>query len=249
MAQAINIPTTRPMAITSVQQCFLALFILLIGHLGRRCQTNPNPFPPTFSAEDLQLGSRFRRPMIITWCFGYYAMLFFAPYHALLTAFPTLRTIPTLICPNPAQLSSSTFTWSLTTITWIVFTTSTGLLRLEVFRELGTDFNFVLVRPQQGLKTGGLYRFMQHPSYTFGLPNTFLTVWFLLKTDGVLGCWLPAWAAQSWVLATVLAMLSWSPWWWVGLRVTGEENFLKREFGEEWRLWSDRTARFVPGLW
>lgn len=122
-------------------------------------------------------------------------------------------------------------------------------IRLSAFGGLGRFFTFRLSTPDR-LVTDGIYRFMQHPSYTgqalLMVPGLALVFnWeagpACFLDERVLG-WLTGWGAAVMVLAMgVLVGV-------LGVRVRDEERMLKGKFGAEWVDWNRRTKRFIPGV-
>ncbi len=69
------------------------------------------------------------------------------------------------------------------------------------------------------------------------------------RSDGSLGCWLPAWIVEAKLFWRVLAcLLIVSTSHIVKKRVRQEEEMLRSVFGEEWEAWHARTKRFIPGI-
>lgn len=164
-----------------------------------------------------------------------------------------LHESPTTYLPKhhdhfPQDLSLTTPAWSPASALPLALILCAGVpLRLISYASLGPDFTFALARPR-GLKTTGIYGYVQHPSYT-GLCCLLLgIISYLGRLDGVLACWLPAGAlralaAWKWFVAPCLA----APFFAVLVtRVREEEEMLKGEFGGEWERWHGRTARFIP---
>ncbi|KAH8079082.1 hypothetical protein BXZ70DRAFT_653279 [Cristinia sonorae] len=125
------------------------------------------------------------------------------------------------------------------------------ILRVSCYRALGELFTFELtLRPNHKLITSGPYSFARHPSYTAG----FLFMNGLLISQLGPGSWwhtsglwsmvfgrlfLAAWLGTVTVVEGMLI-------WRTGL----EDEVLRREFGQEWDEWADRTRyRLVPGLY
>lgn len=105
-----------------------------------------------------------------------------------------------------------------------------GLLRRHCRRMLGASFTGdVIVRPHQEVVERGIYRYVRHPSYTAG------TLLFL-GIGLALGNWIS-------LLALVAANVG-----VYGYRVGVEERALKETLGEPYRLYMQRTKRFVPFL-
>jgi protein-S-isoprenylcysteine O-methyltransferase Ste14 len=105
-----------------------------------------------------------------------------------------------------------------------------GVLRIGPVFTLGRRFTgLVAIQEGHRLVTGGLYRFMRHPSYA-GL---------LLSTAGyvlVFRCWL-----GLLLVAAMLAVLI--------ARMNAEEALLEGEFGEEYASYKRRTWRLVPWVY
>jgi len=71
----------------------------------------------------------------------------------------------------------------------------------------------------------------------------------VLPFDGLIGCWLPTSIAERKELGVLIGVgLSMLALWGVKIRVTDEEEMLRREFGEEWETYHAKTKRFLPGL-
>ncbi|KAK4207166.1 isoprenylcysteine carboxyl methyltransferase [Rhypophila decipiens] len=161
--------------------------------------------------------------------------------------------------PNYDQgdgLNANLITWSAATIIPLILVTGVGIpLRLGAYSTLGKNFTFTLAEPDT-LVTGGMYRYVQHPSYVGILVLFFGNLALLARTDGAVVCWL--WGIEGlregWygpvkavyllgivVVSSVIMLGGWT-------RVKEEERMLKAKFGEEWVRWNKRTARFVPGV-
>lgn len=148
------------------------------------------------------------------------------------------------------EINLDLFTWSSATVIPLVFILSIGIpLRLIPYAALGKNFTFYLSPPNK-LVTTGVYRYVQHPSYT-GLVTLLISLGALLeRTDGVLSCYVPpSWFAMVqtvWVSLIVLAV----PFMFIAVwtRVRQEEEFLRGKFGAEWERWHEGTDRFIPRL-
>ncbi len=105
-----------------------------------------------------------------------------------------------------------------------------GALRLAPVFTLGRRFTgLVAIQEGHRLETGGLYRFIRHPSYA-GL---------LMSMAGyvlVFRCWLGLLLVAA-MLAVLLA------------RMNAEEALLEGEFGEEYASYKRRTWRLVPWVY
>ena len=235
-------------------QALFSLLVLITTYLSYLALSPPNPTasPPPDTGDIL-------RRLHITDDFTNFLLLaptpLIASHVALLALF--YPNIPAWLLRNgvPEQnaLNTDLITWSSSTIVPLMLLLCIGIpLRLAAYASLGEDFTFGLAPPVNGgLRTTGLYGYLQHPSYT-GLFITIVCVQTLFgRMDGVLSCWIkPRWykglrLAERWVttplgLALLLAM--------VGSRVREEERMLEDTFGKEWNDWRQHTARFVPGL-
>lgn len=115
--------------------------------------------------------------------------------------------------------------------------------------QLGRSFTYELARPAGGFKQDGLYRYMQHPSYTGAFIANIAFLPFFWRFDGPLGCWMPAWMARSHLLNSIhipliMSLCIWSIW----KRIPEEEAMMKKEFGKHWTEYHRRTKRFIPGV-
>lgn len=164
----------------------------------------------------------------------------------------TYPNIPPSLLRHGAEnaLNTDLITWSPATAIPIGLILCAGVpLRLGAYSSLGKNFTFALAAPSS-LNTSGIYRYVQHPSYT-GLVTLFVSnIALLQRPSGPLSCWVPpewfktvqylSWvAAPAWFVAMMLFM-------WT--RVRQEEDMLKSKFGAEWEEWHSKTARFLPWL-
>jgi protein-S-isoprenylcysteine O-methyltransferase Ste14 len=108
----------------------------------------------------------------------------------------------------------------------------TGLaIRWTAVIMLGRSFSAnVAIRADQKLHTGGLYRFVRHPSY-FGL----LLIIFAI------GLHTHNWIAFAIVMIPSFAALSY--------RIHVEEVALRAAFGDAYKDYSRRTKRLIPGIY
>ena len=102
-----------------------------------------------------------------------------------------------------------------------------------------------------GFKRDGLYRYMQHPSYTGAFFANVAFISFFWRVDGPLACWLSApWTARLWWMNGG-ALFSWTVLSMLGTlwkRIPEEEAMMKKEFGKEWVEYHRHTKRFIPGV-
>lgn len=232
----------------------LSLSILLAGYLSAICATPPNPPTTTQQARAPYETDRIR---IITGSVAIAAsraVLIISIYHALVTLVYSPNTnnaILSTICPHPENLTLNPqlLTWSPTVILSLLAIASGSAIRLAAYGGLGRNFTFYLSAPDR-LVTGGVYAYVQHPSYT-GLVLVGLgCVGLWCRWDGAIACLLSEdviervdglGMAVIGVLGTVAVMV-------LGVRVRDEERMLRERFGREWEGWHVRTARFVPGI-
>ncbi|KAH9843321.1 protein-S-isoprenylcysteine O-methyltransferase [Teratosphaeria destructans] len=122
-------------------------------------------------------------------------------------------------------------------------------LRLIPYGTLGKNFTFRLAEPDR-LTTTGIYRYVQHPSYTGLLALSLSSLALFSRPDGVLACWVPPrtyeyvpWCVSCLLPAGVISLLA-----AIRTRVREEEQMLRGKFGREWEEWHARTARFIPWI-
>lgn len=104
-------------------------------------------------------------------------------------------------------------------------------IRWTAVVSLGRSFSAnVAIRTEQQLQTGGLYRFVRHPSYLG-----------LLLVLTAIGLHLRNWAALAIFLVPSIAALSY--------RIHVEEAALRTAFGNIYEAYSSRTKRLIPGVY
>jgi protein-S-isoprenylcysteine O-methyltransferase Ste14 len=176
-------------------------------------------------------------------------ILIISMYHALLCF--TYPAPPSILCPNPSNLSPDLFTWNLHTILCIALILICGQILLLSFNQLGPTSNFQLTTPKK-LVTTGIYSWLQHPSYTADFVIFLANGALFQRRDGVAACWLQKSIVdgekfgiffQIGYLLTVAVGC-----WALAIRVRNEEGMLRRAFGTQWEEYHSRTKRFIPGL-
>lgn len=157
------------------------------------------------------------------------------------------------ICPvgaaAEARRDPDLFAWSPTTVVSFLAILVGAPLRLGAFSGLGRNFTFGLAKPS-GLVTDGIYRHVQHPSYTGIFLVAVAAAATFFRPDGAAACLIPtgywplidAWLPTAYAGLALLTVLQ------IYTRVSQEEAMLKELFGKEWIEWNKRTARFIPGI-
>ncbi|KAF9875407.1 prenyl cysteine carboxyl [Colletotrichum karsti] len=169
--------------------------------------------------------------------------------HAAALAY-TYPNIPPAILRHGAQngLNPSLVTWSASTAVPFALIFLAGVpLRLIPFRSLGKNFTFALTKPS-GLKTTGIYRYVQHPSYTGVVILVLCNLMLYARMDGVMSCWVSPERHRALQGMELISLAVGGCMFFAGVwtRVTEEEKMLRGEFGEKWERWHAKTARFVP---
>ena len=113
----------------------------------------------------------------------------------------------------------------------LIITAIGGFARVATVFELGHRFSiFVAVQPDHRLKTDGFYRFVRHPSYLGALLA--MAGWALVFRS-IVGLLLTA--------AMCVPIIA---------RIRAEEDFLVREFGEQYRAYQQHTRwRLFPFIY
>ncbi|CAJ2511385.1 Uu.00g070100.m01.CDS01 [Anthostomella pinea] len=154
--------------------------------------------------------------------------------------------IPPSILGYGAQngLNPDRITWSAATAVPLALILCAGVpLRMVAYASLGTNFTFALKEPDR-LTTTGIYRYVQHPSYTGLVILVISNVALLGRMDGAISCIVPpGWrddlAALQWAVFPGFLFMVWK-------RTMQEESMMRARFGAEWEGWHARTARYIP---
>ncbi|KAJ5110021.1 prenyl cysteine carboxyl methyltransferase [Penicillium argentinense] len=212
----------------------LATTIGAAAYLVKICSKSPNPPPQSRHTTDT-IG-----PLVGTFTNTLRrAALGVMLFQAALALFVQSPERIESICAVPSNLNESLVTWDKTTIISLFLIFLGAVIRLSAYGGLGQNFTFHLAAPDH-LVTDGVYRFMQHPSYTGQAVLCLGVAGAFVRWDASVACFIPGEVLNSlrgWVAALLRA------------RVRDEEGMLKGEFGKEWEVWSARTARFVPFIW
>ncbi len=118
------------------------------------------------------------------------------------------------------------------TVRWlgVILFAAGGATRIWPVFVLGNRFSgLVAIQPRHSLVTGGVYRFIRHPSY-LGLLVSSLG-WGLAFRSGV---------------GVLLAALLIPP---LIARIRAEERLLQSEFGAGYDAYRGRTSRLIPGVY
>ncbi|KAJ5490497.1 Phospholipid methyltransferase [Penicillium expansum] len=173
-----------------------------------------------------------------------------AIYHALFTM--ATRHAPTQvsqICPLAHNTNPELFAWNMASIVPLLLIYLGTYIRLSAYGGLGKLFTLHLVPPDH-LVTTGIYRWVQHPSYT-GIGMIWWGCFALfLRWDATPACWIPTFALSQcygWG-ASILTAIAGSVVWFFGGRVLDEEVMLQQKFGQEWEQWHRSTKRLIPGV-
>ncbi|CAG7988921.1 unnamed protein product [Penicillium salamii] len=225
----------------------LAIAIAIAGYCSVLCATPPNLSP------DLKDRHQSDRLSVVAGKFPIIARrvtLAVTLYHALLAMILSHtggRVVQ--ICPQSQNINPELFMWSVVSVTSLLLVYAGAYMRVSAYGGLGKSFTFHLVAPDH-LVTTGVYRWVQHPSYTgAGLALTGVFSLFL-RWDAALACWIPDAAfskLQGWGLGTAVMVLG-ALFRAIWMRVIDEERMLKQTFGREWEDWNRSTKRFIPGL-
>lgn len=160
--------------------------------------------------------------------------------------------IPPSVLRHGAQnpLNTRLIKWSSPTAIPLALILCAGIpLRLVSYTLLGKNFTFALAEPDH-LTTTGIYRYVQHPSYTGLMILIICNVVLLGRPAGAVGCWIPpsyyrtVQASHRLLAPLGLSILLFAIW----TRVRQEERMLRAEFGAQWERWHAATSRFIPWL-
>jgi len=235
------------LTMTKTSSTLLAATMAVAGYLAALCTTPPNPSP---SQKGRHTTDR------ITWFAGTGATIMrrltltMTLYHTLLTIIPTYAPSRLhQVCPQPSNRNMDLFTWSPIAAASLFVILLGAYVRLSAYGGLGRNFTFHLAPPNQ-LVTSGVYRWMQHPSYTGQFLIYLGCMGLFLRWDAAPACWIKEDVLASWVgfghpVEAVIVVWALTM---VGVRARDEEEMLRQQFGEKWETWHRETSRFVPGL-
>lgn len=222
----------------------LILANLFATYISAKAMQPPNPPPKNHHKNDnIFLATRALNPKL-----GSLIFVTLSLSQTLLIAKEITPTSPASpICPNPRHLNTQYLKWTAYSKTCLAIIVISGLARLAAYHALGTDFTFELAKPSR-LKTTGIYKYVQHPSYLPLIVILSTNFAFFAMPDGVFGCWLPSKIVESMIKWKWVGLGAWIAAWIgiIAVRVSDEEDMLEKTFGEEWRSWHARTKRFIP---
>lgn len=234
---------------TTINNPTLVLANLAAAYLGAKSMSPPNPPPANHDKSD----SLYRLPPLArSPKFGSIQFLFLALSQTYLVAkgINTPSSPASLkFFPNLSNVNEKFLTWNPYSATCLGLLGISGFIRLAAYRSLGREFTFELAKPAK-LKTDGIYKYVQHPSYPPLLVTMSTSAAYFWAPDGVLGAWfskeivegMKPWAGMAWGVWTVFWCLL------LAVRVRDEEAMLRKAFGREWVEWNSRTARFLPWI-
>lgn len=232
----ISLPDFDPLSLS------ISLSILLCTYTTILSSTPPNPNPDDSTHVDSASGIVSPGPLLVRRVFN--ASLGIC--HAILCL--TYPSPPSLICPDASHLSRRLLTWTPYSVLLIAISLAGCYVRLWAFSALGSNFTFRLAEPKKFV-TSGLYRYVQHPSYTGKAMTMAANLFLFFSPGGLIGCWLPAWLVEKELLWRCLAVLiAFMATRMAQIRVKEEEAMLKSTIGKEWETWHAQTKRFIPGL-
>lgn len=232
----------------SVSSSTLSLTLLVAGYLNARCTTTPNK-ANTFHSTDRVRWLTTTPSTLLT-----HNSNLFVLYHALVTLFstsiPSDREVIHKICPYPNHLNRERVTWNPRTVGYLALTAAGAFIRLSAYGGLGRNFTFQLAEPDR-LITSGVYKYLQHPSYTGIVLVLAAHVGLVVnQLDTPIACLIPGpflALLREWqgVLGRSAAVVLFAA---LVVRIRDEERMLKDKFGREWEEWHAKTARLIPGV-
>ncbi|KAJ6088529.1 Phospholipid methyltransferase [Penicillium sp. IBT 16267x] len=236
-------------AMAQLDTTLLGVAMVLAIYLINICATPPNPSPPQKDPQirdhlGILLGPGIRITMMR------YAAVFCFMSHALITILPVYAPERMAqVCPNAENRNPAIFVWSTTTTLALAMIYFGAAIRIMAYGGLGRLFTFHLAPPDR-LITSGVYRWIQHPSYSGLLLIIVATFMLFFRWDGVFACWIPGSTLATlagWGISTITTAVSFGVFL-LALRMRDEEEMLKHKFGKEWEEWHATTRRIIPGI-
>lgn len=236
------------LAMPSASSSSLSLAFLVAGYLNARCTTAPNQASVPHGTDRVRFLTTI--PSVLSTHISNLVVL----YHALVTLFWTSSSsdheIIDRLCPYPDHLNAQRVTWNPRTVGYLSLLAVGAFIRLSAYGGLGRNFTFQLAKPDR-LVTSGVYRYLQHPSYT-GLVLVLPSFAGLVvnRLDTPIACLIPGpllallrdWEIVLGAITGAVLVVT------LAVRIRDEERMLREKFGREWEEWHARTARIIPGL-
>lgn len=225
----------------------LAIAIMTAGYFVVLCATPPNPTPEEKDRHSIDRISFFSGNFSTV---AHGVCIYIVIYHGLLVGVAQYTPARMLqSCPLARNTNPELFAWNHISITALLLIYVGTYLRLSAYGGLGKCFTFHLAPPPH-LVTTGIYRWIQHPSYT-GLAMLCLGGAILfLRWDATPACWIPeiVFSQLEGLGLGISVALMGGVFWTLALRVRDEEDMLRQKFGETWEDWHRNTKRFIPGF-
>jgi len=221
---------------------------------ARICALPPTP-PPKQAEKNGYDADAKTRDLVKDWA-SWYTPLRRRTMHAITLVeilLLVLRSNPTLLLNTPLSIlapllaKSSHIRLTRAFLIGSVLTYVATFIRLACYRTMGRHFTFQLaILPSHKLITTGPYSIVRHPGYTASV----------LVNLGVVLCqvgpgswlhetnWLGGAVGVAWACAVSAVSLM------LVARIQKEDTVLRREFGQEWDRWAEKTRyRLIPGVY
>ncbi|KAL3479377.1 hypothetical protein BJX99DRAFT_255635 [Aspergillus californicus] len=232
----------------SIGTSTLSLAILVASYFHNLCTTSPNQANTLYRTDRIH----FIASTVVV--IGTQLSSLVNLYHALVILFftssPADRDIVARICPYPERLNPDAVAWNPRTVGYLAIFAIGTYVRLSAYGGLGRNFTFQLSTPDR-LVTTGVYRYLQHPSYTGLLLVEVSHIGLVVNClDTPAACWIPNmllgllrdWQVPMLVSGAAIGCAI------LGVRMRDEERMLREKFGKEWEVWHASTARLIPGF-
>ncbi|KAL4921374.1 hypothetical protein BDW62DRAFT_174523 [Aspergillus aurantiobrunneus] len=232
----------------SASSSTLSLTLLVAGHLYNRCTTTPNTTSSPYANDRIRFLTTI--PSTLSNNISNLTTIYQALVTLFSTASPSDREFIAKLCPYPSHLNPERVSWNPRTVGYLALLAVGALIRLSAYGGLGRNFTFQLAAPDR-LITSGVYRYLQHPSYT-GVVLVLAGHAGLVmdRLDTPIACLIPGPLLQvlrEWqvVLGGLGALFLFAA---IVVRIRDEERMLREKFGNEWEEWHAKTARLIPGV-
>ncbi|KAL5341088.1 hypothetical protein BJX70DRAFT_74618 [Aspergillus crustosus] len=232
----------------SLSSTTFALALLASGYLHALCTTSPHTPKTPYRTDRIRFFVT-ALPALATQLSSLVVL-----YQALVTLFSTPSSsdqdIFNALCPYPENLNAARVRWTPHAVASLFLVAIGAGIRLSAYDGLGSNFTFQLATPDR-LVTTGVYRYLQHPSYTgLVLASIGHAGLVISRVDTPVACLIPGlllkllrqWEAVCGVLGVGVAFAV------LGVRIRDEERMLRERFGGVWVDWHRRTRRLIPGV-